>query len=70
MPQKIVYRLSVTASMPITDNDTDDPNFYTVASATDPRFKREIERAAFKCLKRMEQDCDVELLDYSIEDDA
>jgi hypothetical protein len=69
MNRKIIYRLDVSVTMPLADDD-DSVDFYTLAQATDAKFKRSIEVAAFNCLKRMEQECDVELMDFTVEEDS
>ena len=65
MSKKIVYRLSVSAEMPLTD-DPWHPDFYTEAAATDPKHQRRLERTIFDLLKRSDCACDVELLDYAV----
>lgn len=68
MSRQIIYRLEVSAKMPLSD-DPDDADYPTLEGATTAAYKRDIERAAFNCLKRMEQDCDVELMDFTVEDE-
>jgi hypothetical protein len=68
MARQIVYRFNVTATLPLTEDPTH-PDFYTEEAATGFHRRREVERAMFACLKRFEGDCDVELMDFSVEDE-
>jgi hypothetical protein len=68
MARKIVYRLQVSATMPLTD-DAESTDTHTLESATTPQIKRAIERNIFNILKRSDYDCDVELMDFSVEDE-
>jgi hypothetical protein len=68
MSKHITYWFSVTATLPLAD-DPDDVDFYTEAQATAPQFQRYLERALFNCLKRFEAECDVELIEFAVEDD-
>lgn len=68
-PKKIVYRLAVWASMPLTD-DPHHPDFYTEEGAVDKVYQRRLERTIYALLRKCECECDVELLDYEIVEDA
>ena len=65
---KIIYRLNVYVTQPLSV-DPDDADYPTLDGATDASFRRGIEKSAMACLRRMEQDCDVELMDFSVEDE-
>lgn len=69
MSRHLVYRLAVYVTVPLAD-DPDDPDYPTLEGATDLAFKRGIEKAASQCLKRMEQECDVEVVDFVVREDA
>lgn len=66
--KKIVYRLEVRVTQPLTD-DPENVDFYTEAVATSTERRRELERTLFNWLKRFDGDCDVELMDFSVEDE-
>lgn len=64
--KKIVYRFEVRITQPLTD-DPGNVDFYTEAVSVERR--RELERTLFNWLKRFDGDCDVELMDFSVEDE-
>ena len=68
MAKKIVYRFQVWATLPLTE-DKDHPDFYTEDVATSRVHRHSMEKALFAVLKRFEADCDVELMDFSVEDE-
>lgn len=68
MAKTICYRFSVTATLPLTD-DMLHPDFYTETAATSAERQNNYTRAVMAALRRVEGDCVVELLDYTVEDD-
>jgi hypothetical protein len=68
MSKKIIYRLTVYATMPLTE-DAANVDIHTLETATTGSQKREVERHVFSTLKHSDYDCDVELMDFSVEDE-
>lgn len=69
MSQKIVYRVEVFVSIPLSD-DTESPDFPTLEGATSTAFKRDVERTMLACLRRFDYEVDnIELMDYSVEEE-
>ncbi len=73
MSRLVIYRLDVRAKQPIVESEAeceecgyDTP---TLERATDSKYKRDIEKAIIACLRRFELDTDVELMDFSVEDE-
>lgn len=68
MAKHITFRFEVKATLPLVD-DVHDPDFYTEEFATSPLFRRDMEKALYKALKRFEAECDVEMMDFTVEED-
>ena len=68
MAKKIVYRLNVNVTLPLTE-DAQHPDFYTLEQATSQEMKRQVERSLYNWLKRWDYESDVELMDFSVEDE-
>ena len=73
MAQTLIYRIEVYAKQPLVDSEAESEatayEFPTLARATDPVYKRDIEKMLIACLRRFELDCDVELMDFTVEDE-
>lgn len=70
MAKRIVYRLEVELSYPLSD-DPNDADYPTLEGASSPSYKRGIEKSVIACLRKMEQECtNCEVLDFSVEEDA
>ena len=68
MSRQIVYRLNVWAKQPLAES-ADHADYPTLEHAATAEAKREIERRIIACLRRFELDSDVELMDFSVEDE-
>ena len=65
----IKFRVEVTVTVPLSD-DVADPDFPTLEGATTSDYKRNyIEKPLLACLRRFEWPCDVELMDFTVEDE-
>ena len=69
MSQTITYRLEVRAKQPIRAEGDESDDYPTLEWATSSKARIEIEKALFVCLRRMEQDCDCECMDFTVEDE-
>jgi hypothetical protein len=65
----ITYRFEVRATSQLSD-DPEHPDHYTEETATSPAHRRRLERALFALLKSFDMQCDVELMDFTVEDDG
>jgi hypothetical protein len=70
MSRTVIYRLEVRATQPIREDGDECEDYPTLEWATSSKARIEIEKALFACLRRMEQDCDCECMDFSIEEDV
>lgn len=69
MSRKIVYRIEVELSAPISD-DVNDPDYPTLEVAATSAYKRDIELAITACLRKMDEECtNCEVMDFTVEDE-
>lgn len=68
--QEVVYILSVTVTRPIRLYDTEDMLADTAAWMVSREAKRELEREVLRALRKLDGDCDVEVLDVQIATEA
>ena len=69
MSRTITYRVDVYVTVPLSD-DPESPDYPTFEGATSADYKRnEIERPMLACLRRFEWPCDVELMDFTVEEE-
>jgi hypothetical protein len=73
MSRTLVYTIAVYAKQPLAESEEECAEtayeYPTLERATDPVFKRDIERSVLACLRRFELDCDCEILSYEVEDE-
>lgn len=70
MAKQITYRFEVRAMVALAD-DPHDVNFYTEEVATSVAHRRALEKTLHHHLKKFDcGDCDVELMDFTVEDDG
>ena len=66
----LVYRLNVWAKQPLAaEEDVDNPDYPTLEGATSSAWKRDVERNVIAALRRCDLECDVELMDFTVEDE-
>lgn len=69
MSKSITFRFSVTATLPLTD-DQHHPDFYTEAQATSTVFRHNLEKTIHRAIRRIDGgDWDVELMEHTVTDD-
>ena len=66
--RQIIYRVEVSVTVPLS-YDPDDADYPTLEGAASSSYKRDIERTMFACLRKFEWPCDVELMDFTVEDE-
>lgn len=73
MAQSIIYRIEIRAKQPLARDEEDAAEHGwdcpTLEYAGTSEAKRNIEKAVIACLRRFELDCDVELMDFTVEDE-
>jgi hypothetical protein len=64
----MTYRLEVRAKQPLAA-DADCPDYPTLEHAASFNWKHNVERNVAACLSRCDLECDVELMDFTVEDE-
>jgi hypothetical protein len=58
----ITYTLSLTVIRPIVEDDAEPGSTWTEQWMKSPKASRELEREVLHCLRRLDGDCDIEVM--------